>query len=129
RSLHATHRTEVGRGARALITAETIMEVLVRAALSVRRALRAAQAAGVAIAALVASGALAPPLGAVHAAVLGPCALLLAFAAKRKITSRAEAPLDVDLAVALYASSLACALVFAYEPRLDGPLAAAFYLL
>ncbi|HEY1958863.1 MAG TPA: sensor domain-containing diguanylate cyclase [Polyangiaceae bacterium] len=107
------------------------MEVLVRAALSVRRALRAAQAPGVAIAiaALVASGMLAPPFGVVHAAVLGPCALLLALAVKRKVVARTEASLEVDVAVALYASSLATAVVFAYEPRLDGPLAAAFYLL
>ncbi len=106
------------------------MEVLVRAALSVRRALRAAQAPGVAvaIAALVAQGALAAPLGTVGAAVLAPCALLLAFAVHRKVRAR-EASLDTDVAVALYASSLAAALVFAYEPRLEGPLTASFYLL
>ena len=106
------------------------MEVLVRAALSVRRALRAAQAPGVAVAvaALVAQGALAAPLGAVAGAVLGPCALLLAFAVNRKVRAR-EASLDTDVAVALYASSLAAALVFAYEPRLEGPLTASFYLL
>ena len=107
------------------------MEVLVRAALSVRRALRAAQApsVAVAIAALVAAGMLAPPFGALAAVALGGCALLLALAVKRKVGARAEASLVTDTGVALYASSLVAAIVFAYEPRLDGPLAASFYLL
>ncbi|HEY2368188.1 MAG TPA: sensor domain-containing diguanylate cyclase [Polyangiaceae bacterium] len=107
------------------------MEALVRAALGVRRALRAAQAPGAAIAVafLLASGVLAAPFGVVHALTLGPCALLLALAAHRKLRAKGEASLGTDVDVALYASTLAIATVLQMEPRLDGALAASLYLL
>ena len=75
------------------------MEVLVRAALGVRRALRAAQApcAAMGVAVLLASGVLVAPFGFVHVATLGPCALLLALAARRKIRAKGEASLGTDV--------------------------------
>ena len=107
------------------------MEALVHAALGVRRALRAAQAPGVAIAVaiLLATGVLSAPFGAAHVAVGAPCALLLALAARRKLRAKGEASLGTDVDVALYASTLAIATVLQMEPRLDGALTASLYLL
>jgi len=107
------------------------MEVLVRAALGVRRALRAAQApaVAVAIAALLATGVLQAPLGPAHVVALAPCAALLALAVTKKIGAKGEASAAVDVAIALYASSLGVAVVLAVEPHLDGPLTPTLYLL
>jgi len=107
------------------------MEALVRAALGVRRVLRAAQAPGVAIAVaiLLATGVLTAPFGVVHGVTLGPCALLLALAARKKLRAKGEASLGTDVDVALYASTLAMATVLQMEPRLDGALTASLYLL
>jgi diguanylate cyclase (GGDEF)-like protein len=81
------------------------------------------------LAALVASGALASPLGVMHAAVLAPVAVLLALAVREKIHAKTEASATIDIAVALYASSAAFVFVRATEPDLDGPLSATLYLL
>jgi two-component system cell cycle response regulator len=107
------------------------MEVLVRAALGVRRVLRAAQApcAATGIGILLASGILTAPFGVVHAVTLGPCALLFLLAMRRKIRAKGEAPLGADVDVALYASTIAIAVVLQMEPRLDGALTATIYLL
>jgi len=121
------------------------MERLVRASLGVRRALRAVRspAAAIAMAALLATGALAAPLAVLHAVVLVPFAALLALAIRRKVQradplqptrreqARREQPLvdAADVDVALLASSLAMAGILVFEPRLDGPLSATLYLL
>jgi len=107
------------------------MEALVRAALGVRRALRAAQApcAAIGVALLLASGVLTAPFGVVHAVTLGPCVLLLGLAARRKLRAKGEAGLGTDVDVALYTSTLAIATVLQMEPHLDGPLTASLYLL
>jgi len=107
------------------------VESLVRAALSLRRALRVLQAPALSatVAALVALGALSAPFGAAHIATLTPLAMVLVLAAREKIRAKTEASAIVDVRLALAASSAAFVLVLAAEPKLDGPLSALLYLL
>lgn len=107
------------------------MEVLVRAALGMRRALRNAHAPALSasVAALLATGTIASPIGPIHAAALAPCVFFLGLAVRNKFRAKSEAPPAVDRSIALLASSTAFVLVFAAEPRLDGPLSAMLYLL
>ncbi len=111
------------------------MEVLVRASLGVRRALRAVRApiTAAAIAVALASGILLQPLSAIHGIVLGPLALLVTIAVWRKVRAKdsvgTSSTLSADIDVAILSSSLAMACVIVAEPHHDGPLGATIYLL